>query len=91
MSTELAQSEEDAEDYDLSALERRVNPSHQEIGETPEGQIRLGDRRSELREDEVVFEIGDEENEDGAKDADEHHRLISTSSPTPGRPKERTD
>ncbi len=88
MSTELAQSEEDAEDYDLEALERRVDPSHRDLSEAQEGQIRLGDGRHDLREDEVVFEIGDEENEDGARDSPEHHRLIGGSSPGP---KERTD
>lgn len=68
MSTELAQSEEDAEDYDLDTLDRRDHPK--DLEEAREGQIRLGDRQA-LGDDEVVFEIGDEGSD---KDADEDDR-----------------
>ena len=56
MSDELAQ-DDDAEDYDLEAMQRRgdMNPSSDNLP---------GDGREPLRQDEVVFEIGDEEGSD---------------------------
>lgn len=71
MSTELAQDEDDAEGrdaeaYDLEAMSRghySQPPAYQQ----EEGGIRLnGEEREALRGDDVVFEIGDEdEHEDG--------------------------
>ena len=64
MSTELAQDEDDAdnrdaEEYDLDALERhgRAKDADDENGDS-NGAIRL---RQDVAEDNVVFEIGDEE------------------------------
>ncbi|TDL28022.1 hypothetical protein BD410DRAFT_739394 [Rickenella mellea] len=57
MSEELAQEDEDAEDYDLEAIERRV-------GDRDDDEATLVGRRgpaSVLSEDAVVFEIGDQE------------------------------
>ena len=73
MSTELAQSEEDAEDYDLEALERREHAKDVVNGEADaEGQIRLGGDSRPLREDNLVFEIGDEGSD---KEDDDHAGL----------------
>lgn len=56
MSDELAQ-DDDAEDYDLEAMQRRgdMNPSLDDLPQAG---------REPLRQDEVVFEIGDEEGSD---------------------------
>lgn len=64
MSDELAQDEEDAEDYDLEALESRGQPHPLNADGIPEAP-RSG-RRHVVGEDETVFEIGeDDEDEDG--------------------------
>jgi hypothetical protein len=63
MSDELAQDEEDAEDYDLDALESRGQPHPLNADGIPEAP-RSGRRR--VGEDELVFEIGeDDEDEEG--------------------------
>jgi hypothetical protein len=61
MSDEIAQEDEDAEDYDLEALQRRTDAREDD-------EITLVNNRREheaLAEDQVVFEIGDE---DGGSD-----------------------
>lgn len=69
MSDELAQDEEDAEDYDLDTMApRRVK--HVAIGDTHI----IGQSRESIADDGVVFEIGDE---DGADSDDEHDRRRS--------------
>lgn len=63
MSDELAQDEEDAEDYDLDALESRGQPHPLNADGIPEAP-RSG--RRGVGDDETVFEIGEEEDdEDG--------------------------
>ena len=64
MSDELAQEDEDAEDYDLEAIERRTHARDDDDDAT------LTDRRpiDTVGEDSVVFEIGDQDlsdDEDG--------------------------
>lgn len=64
MSDELAQDEEDAEDYDLEALESRGQPHPLNADGIPEAP-RNGGRRG-VGDDDLVFEIGEEEDdEDG--------------------------
>jgi hypothetical protein len=66
MSDELAQ-DDDAEDYDLESMQRR-GPGN---GMAPPSQENLaGTGREALRQDEVVFEIGDED--DGSDKEDNH-------------------
>lgn len=62
MFDEIAQDEEDAEDYDLEALEHRTRARDDDDDATLVG--RRGP--DSLAEDQVVFEIGDEEDEDEA-------------------------
>lgn len=62
MSDELAQDEEDAEDYDLEALESRGQPHPLNADGIPEAP-RSGRRRG-VGEDDLVFEIGDDDDED---------------------------
>lgn len=71
MSDELAQDEEDAEDYDLEALERRTN-----LRDDDEATL-VGRRGPDsVAEDHVVFEIGDEDDDEEAvaKKRHEEHR-----------------
>jgi len=67
MFDELAQDEEDAEDYDMEALERRTEAfglqDHDDDASTLVGHRGPGD-------DEIVFEIGDEDGHDGSDDED---------------------
>ena len=65
MSDEIAQDEEDAEDYDLEAIESRTRARDEE----DDDDITLVGRRAghdiqSVGEDHVVFEIGDEEEEE---------------------------
>ena len=60
MFDELAQDEEDAEDYDLEALEHRTAAREDDDDATLVG--RQGP--DSLAEDHVVFEIGDEDDDD---------------------------
>lgn len=61
MSEELAQDEEDAEDYDMAALERRMGPGHPDDHDDDDATL-VGRRGpGSIAEDNVVFEIGDEE------------------------------
>lgn len=63
MSDELAQDEEDAEDYDLDTLEARGQPHPLNADGVPEAPR---DSRRRVGEDDLVFEIGDDEDdEDG--------------------------
>ena len=62
MSDELAQDEEDAEDYDLEALESRTNT--RVMDDDDDDETLVGSRRggpASLAEDAVVFEIGEED------------------------------
>ena len=79
MSDEIAQDEEDAEDYDMDALESRGQPHPLNADGIPQA---LNGRRS-LGDEDVVFEIGEERESDD----EEVHK------PTPrsGRPQRRDD
>lgn len=68
MFDEIAQDEEDAEDYDLEALEHRTRAREDDDDATLVG--RRGP--DSLAEDHVVFEIGDEEV--GSDEDDDSHR-----------------
>ncbi len=79
MSDELAQDDEDAEDYDLNALERRTDSAlrRREDDETTLVGGRGGP--TSMNEDSVVFEIGDEDAHDLSDDDDAHKpRRVST-------------
>jgi len=69
MSDEIAQDEEDAEDYDLEALENRTRAR-----EDDEATL-VGGRRgpSSLAEDSVVFEIGDDDDDHSPVTAKSRH------------------
>lgn len=64
MSDEIAQDEEDAEDYDLESMEHR--PRGRDDDDDDDATL-VGTRRAgngSIAEDHVVFEIGDEDDED---------------------------
>jgi hypothetical protein len=71
MSDEIAQDEEDAEDYDLEALEHRTRARDDDDDAT------LVNRRGpdSIAEDHVVFEIGDEDV--GSDDEDDKRRRVN--------------
>lgn len=63
MSDEIAQEDEEAEDYDLEAIQLRSQPRE----EDDDAATLVGERRGgpdSISEDHVVFEIGDEDDED---------------------------
>jgi len=62
MSDELAQDEEDAEDYEFDAIEERTHARHRDDDEA----TLVGGTRGpgSMHEDAVVFEIGDEDAHD---------------------------
>jgi len=65
MSDEIAQDEEDAEDYDLEAIQHRTRL--REDDDDDDAATLVGDRRGNPNapaDDNVVFEIGDEDDED---------------------------
>lgn len=70
MFTELAQDEEDAEDYDLEAMEHRTRARGDD--DDDDDATLVGRRGPDtVADDEVVFEIGDE---DGGSDDDDSPR-----------------
>jgi hypothetical protein len=69
MSDELAQDDEDAEDYDLDAIESRTNLRRREDDEAT---LVGGRGATSMNEDSVVFEIGDEDAHDLSDDDDAH-------------------
>lgn len=79
MSDELAQDEEDAEDYDMDALESRGQPHPLNA----EGIPQAPSRRRSLGEEDVVFEIGEE------RDSDDEEGRGRT--PRTGRPQRSDD
>lgn len=71
MSDEIAQDEEDAEDYDLESLELRTSAR---MMDDDDDETLVGTRRggpASMAEDSVVFEIGDEDDH-GSDDEDRH-------------------
>lgn len=80
MSDELAQEDEDAEDYDLEAIEARTRMRQDDDDDA----TLVGGRRgpnSIVGEDAVVFEIGDQDlsDDEESKAADKRHRKDSHS------------
>jgi hypothetical protein len=69
MSDELAQDEEDAEDYDLDAIESRIEARGRDDDEAT---LVGGRGAASVNEDAVVFEIGDEDAHDLSDDDDAH-------------------
>jgi hypothetical protein len=69
MSDELAQDDEDAEDYDLDAIERRTEARRRDDDEVT---LVGGRGTASINEDAVVFEIGDEDAHDLSDDDDVH-------------------
>jgi hypothetical protein len=70
MSDEVAQDEEDAEDYDLEAIQSRTQARDDD--DEDDAATLVGGRRghhhsNSLSDDQVVFEIGDEDDDDDAK------------------------
>ncbi|KAF8167666.1 lung seven transmembrane receptor-domain-containing protein [Crassisporium funariophilum] len=66
MSDEIAQDEEDAEDYDLEAIQSRTQVRGEDDDDDDAATL-VGGRRGNpnaLNDDQVVFEIGDEEDEE---------------------------
>ena len=74
MSDELAQEDEDAEDYDLEALESR---NRTRDDDDDDGATLVGSHRpaAAVGEDSVVFEIGDQDlsDDEEPKSADKSH------------------
>jgi len=65
MSDELAQDEEDAEDYDLEALESRTRAQHDDDDDDDATLVgRRGHDTHPIGDDNVVFEIGDEDDDE---------------------------
>lgn len=69
MSDELAQDEEDAEDYDLDAIESRTDALRRDDDEVT---LVGGRGAASVNDDAVVFEIGDEDAHDLSDDDDAH-------------------
>ena len=70
MFDELAQDEEDAEDYDMEALERRTEALHAHRDDDDDAATLVGHRPGSMHEDAVVFEIGDEDAQELSDDED---------------------
>ena len=68
MSDELAQDEEDAEDYEFDAIERRTDGQRRDDDEA----TLVGGRGASSVNEDVVFEIGDEDAHDLSDDEDAH-------------------
>ena len=76
MSDELAQDEEDAEDYDLEAIQSRTRARDEDDNETLVGSRRGG--AEPLPGESVVFEIGDDDDEDDVTPRNkQHHKRLS--------------
>ena len=80
MSDEIAQDEEDAEDYDLEALESRTRA-------IDDDDATLVDRRgpATISRDDVVFEIGDDETGSDGEDSPTKKRRDERTSPDHNR------
>jgi flagellar biosynthesis/type III secretory pathway M-ring protein FliF/YscJ len=86
MSDELAQ-DDDAEDYDLEAMQRRgdMNPSEENLAHGG-----AGGRREPLRQEDVVFEIGDEDEGSDREDGRRRGERVGLMGGD-GRAKDRSD
>lgn len=69
MSDEVAQDEEDAEDYDLEAIQSRTQAREDDDDDaaTLVGGRRGHHQNNSLSDDQVVFQIGDEDEDEDAK------------------------
>jgi len=69
MSDEVAQDEEDAEDYDLEAIQSRTQAREDDDEDDAATLVagRQGHHHNSLSDDQVVFQIGDEDEEEDAK------------------------
>jgi hypothetical protein len=85
MFDEIAQDEEDAEDYDLEALEHRTRARDDDDDATLVG--RRGP--DSLADDHVVFEIGDEDEEDDSPNKNRRGAQSGTSEHHDGEDDER--
>jgi hypothetical protein len=85
MSDELAQDEEDAEDYDLEALERRTaarsGGDDDEYDDDDDATLVSRRGPASLADDGVVFEIGDQEEEESDDEEPGHRRKPERQSP----------
>lgn len=70
MFDELAQDEEDAEDYDLEAIERRTEANVAFHHDDDDTATLVGRGPGSMAEDAVVFEIGDEDAHELSEDED---------------------
>ena len=75
MFDELAQNEEDAEDYDLESIERRTEALQAARDDDDDAATLVGHRPAE---DAVVFEIGDEDAEEHGTEEDAKKRRGTT-------------
>ena len=73
MSDELAQDEEDAEDYDLESMGQRGRVPDEDDDDTA---TLVGRRDGVVADDNVVFEIGDEDDDD-EEEAKKRRRRLS--------------
>ncbi|KAI5117076.1 hypothetical protein M0805_007953 [Coniferiporia weirii] len=75
MSDELAQEDEDAEDYDLEAIEARTQAREEDDDDTVIVNS-CGEHAPIVGEDDVVFEIGDQDlsDDEEPRSADRRHR-----------------
>jgi len=69
MSDEIAQDEEDAEDYDLDAIQNRTQAREEDDDDDAATLVagRRGHQSNSVTDDQVVFEIGDEDEDEDAK------------------------
>ncbi|KAF7307076.1 Integral membrane protein [Mycena indigotica] len=75
MSDEIAQDEEDAEDYDLESMGQRGRIADEDDDDTA---TLVNSRRGPVAEDQVVFEIGDEDaGSDDEEEAKKRRRRLS--------------
>jgi hypothetical protein len=72
MSDELAQDEEDAEDYDLDTIERQPDSALRRREDDEATLVGGRGGPASMNEDSVVFEIGDEDAHDLSDDDDAH-------------------
>ncbi|KAL5494927.1 hypothetical protein ACEPAI_389 [Sanghuangporus weigelae] len=75
MSDELAQDEEDAEDYDLEAIEARTRARDDDDDATLVGGRRGPNSIIGVGEDEVVFEIGEHDDDDEPKTGESRKQI----------------
>ncbi|KAF7303247.1 Integral membrane protein [Mycena kentingensis (nom. inval.)] len=87
MSDEIAQDEEDAEDYDLESMGQRGRVRDEDDDDAA---TLVGSRRGPVGEDQVVFEIGDEDGgSDDEEEAKKRRRRLSGEQPRTGADDER--